>query len=181
MTDFPDNPLWDFSLAVYGRGGVAEACLALQDRHGLDVNLLLLCCWAGAQGHALEAAEVARLMAAVADWHREVVRPLRGVRRWLKTQGAASAGLAGPVRRTIKEKELEAERIEQLLLYRALGQAPEAKAPWEEAPTLAAKNLRLYFGLSGIEPDAADKAALVALLRGAFPSLPEDSAEPLFA
>ena len=41
---------WAFSLEFYARPGVAEACLALQDRHGLDVNILLLCCWLGWSG-----------------------------------------------------------------------------------------------------------------------------------
>ena len=48
MSAFPPTPFWDFSLAVYGRPGVAPACLALQQRHGADVNLLLFCAWFGA-------------------------------------------------------------------------------------------------------------------------------------
>ena len=49
-----DGRFWAFSLEVYGRPGVAPACLALQDRHGLDVNLLLFCCWAASQGVTLD-------------------------------------------------------------------------------------------------------------------------------
>ena len=65
-----DGRFWAFSLDVYGRPGVAPACLALQDRHGLDVNLLLFCCWAASQGVTLdqrtlaaaeEAARIARI------------------------------------------------------------------------------------------------------------------------
>jgi hypothetical protein len=37
-----DNPFWDFSLALYAKEGVADACLLLQDKLGYDVNLLLL-------------------------------------------------------------------------------------------------------------------------------------------
>jgi len=37
------NPFWDFSLAVWGREAVKPACLALQARHGIDVNILLFC------------------------------------------------------------------------------------------------------------------------------------------
>ena len=33
---------WDFSVGTYRRPGVADACLSLQDRYGLDVNVLLL-------------------------------------------------------------------------------------------------------------------------------------------
>ncbi len=34
------HPFWNFSLEVYGGEGVARACLELQDRRGVDVNLL---------------------------------------------------------------------------------------------------------------------------------------------
>ncbi len=181
MTTFPDNPFWDFSLAVYGRPGVAEACLRLQDRHGLDVNLLLVCCWAGTRGRGLEPTGMARLAASVADWHHAVVQSLRGVRRWLKTQTAAPADLAGALRTTIKGKELEAERIEQQLLYEALGEPAAGPAAEGGEDVLAAQNLRLYLRESGVEPDAVDTTALAALLQGTFPSLTEDAARSLLA
>ncbi|MEE9209867.1 MAG: TIGR02444 family protein, partial [Kiloniellales bacterium] len=63
-----DNPFWDFSLAVWGREAVAPACLALQERHGLDVNLLLFCGWAGRRGRALAAADIERLIEAARPW-----------------------------------------------------------------------------------------------------------------
>ncbi|PSJ44165.1 TIGR02444 family protein [Zobellella endophytica] len=36
------DDLWQFSEQHYGRPGVAQACLQLQDEHGANVNLLLL-------------------------------------------------------------------------------------------------------------------------------------------
>jgi len=87
-----ETPFWDFSLAVYNRPGVAEACLALQDRRGLDVNLLLACCWAGAAGRRLEAQDISGLRGAVDEWQREVVAPLRAVRRRLNGPGDAAGG-----------------------------------------------------------------------------------------
>jgi uncharacterized protein (TIGR02444 family) len=38
---------WDFSVRTYGRPGVAEACLALQNRDGADVNMLMFAAWYG--------------------------------------------------------------------------------------------------------------------------------------
>ena len=43
----PDSPFWNFSLRLYARAGVPDACLALQARHGIDVNLLFCCLWLG--------------------------------------------------------------------------------------------------------------------------------------
>ncbi len=186
---WPDNPVWDFSLSLYDRPGVAGACLALQDRHGLDVNLLLLCSWAGAQGRLLGAAEMARLRAAAAAWQQQVIRPLRGVRRWLKTQAEIPSGLAEPLRAAVKELELEAERIEQQRLYEALGgaagDAASGGAPAAPMAARAAANLRAYLDLAGVPSGvpwgAGDKAALVSLLRGAFPALSEEEAGALVA
>ena len=47
--------LWDFSLRVYRAPGVSDWCLALQDGHGADVNILLWAAWLGAAGLLLTA------------------------------------------------------------------------------------------------------------------------------
>jgi len=108
---------WAFSLRVYGRPGVAEACLALQDRHGVDVNLLLWCAWAGTEGIALDRAALDRAVAATAPWRDAVVRPLRTVRRALKEDlGSIPAGESVDFRARIKAAELEAERRQQVVL-----------------------------------------------------------------
>ena len=39
--------LWRFSVAFYARPGVSEALIALQDRAGCDVNLMLFALWLG--------------------------------------------------------------------------------------------------------------------------------------
>src|SRR5215467_8805756 len=107
--DTPDEAaFWSFSLAFYGRPGVSERCLALQDEHGLDVNLVLLCCWLGWSGKGrLASADLAALDAAVAPWRSAVVERLRAVRRALKTIAAPGApSLRGEVQRL----ELAAER-----------------------------------------------------------------------
>ena len=155
MPETADNPFWDFSLAVYRRGGVAEACLALQDRHGLDVNLLLHCLWAGSRGRRFEAGEIAELSAAVGPWHEAVVKPLRGVRRWLKDQQYAPQGPAEALRQAIKARELEAEAIEQRILHERM-----AIPPAEGTPSCAGSNLASYLAATGVTPDSDDTACL---------------------
>ncbi|MFQ5776287.1 MAG: TIGR02444 family protein [Kiloniellaceae bacterium] len=161
MPDVTDHPFWRFSLAVYARDGVAPACLALQERRDLDVNLLLFCCWAGTCGRALSAAEVARLIESVRPWREGAVRPLRAVRRWLKAQAAAPRDVAEPLRERVKAAELDAEAIEQWLLAEAL---PVAERPG--AAQAVAANMGAYFAALGRAPDAADLADLAAVLRG---------------
>ena len=70
---------WSFSLAVYGNHAVAAACIALQDRCGLDVNLLLFALFAGSRGRTLSRTDYERVESAVAPWRENVVWPLREI------------------------------------------------------------------------------------------------------
>ena len=127
---WPSSAFWDFSLEVYGLPGVADACLALQDRQGADVNLLLLACWLAGRTVASITALAARLCAAASEHQDPIVRPLRGARRALKARAAtADSFLAQPLealRRAVAAAELEAERVEQLALERLAREAPQA-------------------------------------------------------
>ncbi len=143
------NPLWEFSLALYGRPGVPAACLDLQDRLGQDVNLLLFAAWAGMACNAdLPAAELARIDSAVAPWRAEVVRPLRAVRRRVKGEDDA-------LYRRMKAAELEAERVQQDRLFALSGLKP---APGGGVALAAANLYRLV-----PEGDPAVMALLAAL------------------
>ncbi len=171
--DFPASPFWDFSLEVYGREGVAPACLGLQNRHGIDVNFLLFCCWLGRAGHgALGEAEIARLHEVVLSWHRDVVRGLRAVRRRLKSNAeAVPGGLREALRRQVARIEIDAEHIEQLVLAAAQAGEPEPGVEVAEAAQRAAANLGGYFGHLEARIEAADRAALGTILGAAFPDL----------
>lgn len=161
-----DNPFWTFSLELYARPGVAPACLALQERHGLDVNLLLFCCWAGTRGRSLGRAELDRLIETSRPWHEAAVRPLRGLRRWLKSQDSVPAELAESLRARVKADELAAEALEQWLLARALPVADGAGAPGA-----VAANLGAYVAALGRAPGPDDVADLAVLLGGCCPEL----------
>jgi len=126
---------WEFSLDVYARSGVAQACLSLQDRHGCDVNVLLLCLWLAKSRHLVlggpEVRSVQRCAAAPAD---RLVRPVRSVRRWFK-QWSGDALDHDPHASTyaaLKEAELHGERLVQAQLIAglhlcALGSASSAE------------------------------------------------------
>ncbi len=159
--DFPPSQLWSFSLAVYRKPGVADACLALQDRHGLDVNLLLAALYAGQARIALDTDDWALLEAAVGAYHREVVRPLRAARRALKPLAQGSA-TAAQLRTAVKAAELDAEHLEQLMIEAALPRPGRS-------PADGRANALAYLSACGVAPDAADLAALERLV-AAIPS-----------
>jgi uncharacterized protein (TIGR02444 family) len=128
------DAFWAFSLAFYGWPEVAAACLALQDRHGRDVNLVLYLCWVGLSGRGrLDAADLARADSAIAPWRRETIEKLRAARRALK--GAAGYDAA-------KAAELAAEQVAQQRLA-ALAPSPSPRSAAVCAADAAA-NLMVY-------------------------------------
>jgi len=107
-------PFWRFSLCFYRQSGVSDACIALQDDCGVDVNLLLFLFWLAADGQLLSADEVKKLDEKVRDWRNLTVIPIRDARRKLK--GAPT--LVDPTkqeafRTMVKAVELDAERLQQ--------------------------------------------------------------------
>jgi uncharacterized protein (TIGR02444 family) len=105
---------WRFSLGFYRQGGVAEACIRLQDEQKVDVNLLLFLLWQAALRRALSEREIEGLEGRIAPWRNATVIPLRTVRRALKpAPDLVPAPEAELFRTSIKAVELEAERLQQ--------------------------------------------------------------------
>ncbi|MCH7543578.1 MAG: TIGR02444 family protein [Proteobacteria bacterium] len=171
---FSDNPCWDFALLVYRRDGVADACLALQDAHGIDVNVLLFCCWFGESGRGgLSAKEMADALALVDPWHQGVVRRLRAVRARLKGGlGDIDVEFSDPLRGQIMASELDAEHVEHMTLMAAFERpAAEPMPPAEQRAKDAAGNVALYFDALGVKLAEAETAQLMTILGGGFPDL----------
>lgn len=174
MTPDNGNPFWSYSLTLYVREGVAEACLDLQDRLDLDVNLLLFCCWAGSQGRDLGRGRIGDLMAATRDWRARVILPLRGARRWLKDQTLETGEAAANLREDIKARELVAESIQQDILNR-VHPVPKGIA----SPAAMAANLKVYLLAEGCQAAAGDLDILARLLQAAAPGLKPSAARRL--
>lgn len=156
---------WAYSLAVYGRPGVSEAMIRLQDRYGADVNILLLCCWRAETGRpAPDTAGLRTLVESVAPWRKRVVEPLRALRRDMKggiagAPTAAAEALRGEVRRA----ELEAERLEQAMLA---AQSPIPNGAAADSRASARRGLSTYLDLLGVARNESVESALSAILDG---------------
>lgn len=142
------NSFWRYSLRTYRAPGVQEACLALQERCGADVNLLLFCGWTGRGGRALDEPVLRSAVDHVGRWQSEVIAPLRLARRGLKLHAADAmiAASAAPLRKRALALELELERVEQSLLEELASQwtPPAHRVPPRQA---IAANLACYLEL----------------------------------
>ncbi|HEY4161907.1 MAG TPA: TIGR02444 family protein [Dongiaceae bacterium] len=164
MPRLDPDAFWEFSLAFYSREPVANACLSLQDRRDADVNILLLCCWLATLEHSIDSGTLRRADAAVANWRRQVILPLRAAR-----QAAADKfpELRKSDRRSIKQAvlsvELECERIAQ----RKLADAASAYAENAATDTVRSRALRMmgdYLALLDGTPESQDHEDLREIL-----------------
>ena len=153
-----DNEFWRFSLAVYKPADVAAECLALQESVGLDVNLLLFCAWLGTRAVVLSRGDIEAAARVVAAWHTSVVRPLRGVRRHIKTQyGDAYEDL----RSRVKDNELQAEQVEQAMLF-SFAQGIQSSSDGADRRDAVAHNVNEYISmLSGAGRPASGAPMLI--------------------
>ncbi len=165
----PDTPFWIYSLTTYGREDVAAGCLALQDRFGLDVNLILLCCWLGSRGTVLDPVQANQAVAIAENWAGPVIAPLRAVRRHLKSE-AADERTSG-FRKQLAALELDAEKIQQSRLYAHFGSLPSnADTPLLQT---AINNLMHYLAALGRPLEPPLRETLVKLLAAVFPDTEE--------
>jgi uncharacterized protein (TIGR02444 family) len=163
MTDANTNsaitPFWRFSLSFYRQTGVSDACIALQDGCGVDVNLLLFLIWLASEGRQLAPDDVKRLDDQVRSWRELTIIPIRDTRRKLK--GAVTlveAGKQEAFRNKVKAVELEAEQLQQEALYNFTKSGP--------------------VGTQG-SPQAAARANVAAYERAAGASFPKGAVDLL--
>jgi len=102
------SDLWSFSLDLYARPGVEQACLALQER-GANVCLLLCGLWLAQRGVACDERRLEQLRQLTGTWDTEVVQPLRTLRTQWKARALHDIEL-DKLREQVKKLELEAER-----------------------------------------------------------------------
>ncbi len=158
------SDFWRFSLSLYRMDGVPAACIALQDNHGLDVNVMLFALWLASKGRELSAGDLREVDEAIAAWRRDVVVALRGVRRHLRQPPEAVDALAAEaLRDKVKAVELESERLQQEGLF-AL-RAPEAWGSPAAPDTAGAANLDACAASMGATFSTQAKEALLSSYR----------------
>lgn len=115
--------------------------MALQDDWQADVGLLLWLSWLEGEGRQLDATQLQRAQARIAPWQKQVIKPLRQLRRRIKKDYPDRSETAEACRQAIKSAELHAEQrnLEELALLADswFGTVPKL-------PLKAGGNLQLY-------------------------------------
>jgi uncharacterized protein (TIGR02444 family) len=141
LTDMQQtNPFWQFSQQAWKAADTAGLCLQLQQQHDCDVNLLLWLGWRSAQGEQVTTSELEQMGMLVEPWRRQVILPLRGVRNGLGKDVAH-----GVLRERLLAAELEAERIQQELMFNA-----GAANGLQSAQDYCAGNARAFCAYAGL-------------------------------
>jgi uncharacterized protein (TIGR02444 family) len=157
-----ETPLWRFSLHFYRQAGVSDACIALQDECGVDVNLLLFLLWLATSRRQLSADDIREIDASVGAWRELTIIPIRNLRRMLKSAvTVVPANKQEALRTRIKAIELEAERLQQQALYDRGQVSPLGNAA--DPVAAAGANIAAYERLLGVTfPQAATDRLVTA-------------------
>jgi uncharacterized protein (TIGR02444 family) len=162
------SPFWRFSLRFYREAGVADACLALQDGCGVDVNILLFFLWLATARRRISPDAARAVCTESAPWRDGVVAPLRTIRRRLKEGSALVERSAAERFRTgIKALELESERLQQEALFALAARVATENTATVEAAAQA--NVAAYEHVQGQAFTPAAVATLLGALRTARP------------
>lgn len=168
------NTFWDFCLATYKREGVQASVIALQNAHGLDVNLLFFCCWLAVTGRGqLKSSELRKADGAIEAWRRQVTLPLRASRDAIKSSSELwSLSGAAEVRNRVLAAEIDSEHVSVKILEQL---APTANQTEKESSRLAdaVTNLHTYFEMLGVNLDDRARADLSYLVHASFPTSSE--------
>ncbi len=163
---------WDFSVNTYRKPGVADACLALQDGEGLDVNVLLLWCWFGCTRGVMDEPLWERVLAFSEAWADNVVRPLRAVRTWMKHTGCTQPEISNDeckrLREEIKRTELKAERLQENSLQELAEDTALKILDTTSQIICITLNLKEYIHQFSIKLDSESRSALAHIVTAAI-------------
>tara|TARA_A100001037_G_scaffold290312_1_gene303009 strand:- start:1149 stop:1718 length:570 start_codon:yes stop_codon:yes gene_type:complete len=145
--DFEECPFWDFSIDLYGRKGVSAACIALQDRHKLDVNIILLSMWMGHSGRAvINHDTLINALDVSTRWNKDIICGIRAVRLSLKDNFfPIPIGDSEQLRKNLLALEIDGEHLEQLAIASTITSEPNSELDETLRLAICTANLGLYF------------------------------------
>jgi len=163
MSDSNSLPIWDFVLNYYKQQGVSEAAITLQDSIGIDVNMILFLMWLAGSKRTLAVDDVKRVGETSHAWQRQVVIPIRAIRRLLKENAPlVPQPTALEYRKKIQALEIEGEQLQLNAMAALMAGLKSGSA--QTAGDAARTNLAAFANVTGKPfPPAAVDAFVRAL------------------
>lgn len=175
---------WDFSVRTYRVTGVADACLSLQNEHGVDVNMLLFCAWVGSVIGEFDGELFNQANEFSGRWAENVVVPLREARTWMKHQGCDAEPMSTEecmaLREKIKSVEFRSEKLQQQVLESLVTVNGDPAFPPEVVVENVRTNLMLYLTCLDIEPLGEIPGKLALIVGAAFPDIDDEAIAAAF-
>ena len=119
-----NNPFWQFSLKQWQNNNLQIQLLTLQNEQDYRINLLLLAMWLSFE-HKDIRPHLNDLISKSSEWHEQIVAPIRQVRQAIP-EHLPQQSLS--LKSQLQACELQAEQIEQALLYAACENIPKNNA-----------------------------------------------------
>ncbi|MBA2653570.1 MAG: TIGR02444 family protein [Gammaproteobacteria bacterium] len=162
----PIHPFWNFSVKIYREPIVEESLITLQNERGLNVNIVLFCCWFALcdQGR-IPKSDLKQILINIQPWHDRIVLPLRRIRQQLKEQ------LNPPwpeIRNEILRQELASEQIEQLIMLEQYAYKTRPIRTTFQKIIDICKNIAVYCHLLQVYLDASDCSSISNVLGTIF-------------
>lgn len=156
-----NNPFWQFSLEQWQKPTLQAQLLNLQNEQDFRINLLLLAMWLSFEQHDIRS-HLTTFVEASRDWHEQIVAPLRTTRQSLPAA-------ARDLKKQLQTCELQAEQIEQAILYATSVQCYAGSAT-EQSASPANKPDSLDWLILNLSASEVAESDLFLLLQTCLPS-----------
>lgn len=168
MKDFLEQDFWRYSVKLYSKKAVEQACLLLQDEHGLNVNIVLYCLYHAVNNRGLISTHEFESLASHIDaFHKKITHQLRHVRTlWKKRRKSLSSTL---IYQELFHIELAAEQIEQAIITETMLPIAQRNRSEKEKLNDCLVSLNNYFEQKKIKLNTHTRHAVNTLIQYAFP------------
>lgn len=169
-TTLPSHEFWRYSLKLYSKNIVKDICLDLQNQFGVNINIILFCCWHAATSRGgLTTEQIQLLISNIDGWHCEITQGLRHLRALISN--IPEQNWTSDLRKDILAHELVSEHIEQLLMVHTIQTSVQKNHSPQQKFDNCVSSLHHYFACMGIPLDQNIYALLRKLLAEVFQNL----------
>lgn len=163
----PDHAFWHFTEKMRQNIKVRDSLLQLQTQAGIQINLLLFCCWFASAGLGrFTKPDAQQLIEMIATWNARIVLPFAQLQMRF-----AKSTLPKAVKHEIAETGLLIDRLEQLMLTDMPSKFTRSVRTPMQKFTDACKNVATYCKAKQVSINSSTFEHMYQLLVQIFPAI----------